>query len=73
MDMHEISAIRKTLSTMWYIKKTKQNKKKNKMVGSDFCYRFFWDKVLTEEDHETTLRCAEKLYHFKLWNHMQAE
>ena len=49
MDMHEISAIRKTLiSTMWYIKKTKQNKKKNKMVGSDFCYRFFWDKVLTE-------------------------
>ena len=61
MDMHEISAIRKTLSTMWYIKKKKN---KNKMVGSDFRHRFFWDKVFTEYDHETTLRYAEKLYHF---------
>ena len=29
------------------------------MVGSDFCYRFFWDKVFTEYDHETTLRYAD--------------
>ena len=59
MDMHEISAIRKTFYTMWYIKK------KNNMVGRDFRYRLLLgDKAFTEYDHETTLRCAEKLYHF---------
>ena len=25
---------------------------------------FLGDKAFTEYDHETTLRCAEKLYHF---------
>ena len=58
MDMHEISAIRKTFYTMWYIKKKQDGRER-------FSLSLFWgDKAFTEYDHEKTLRCAEKLYHF---------
>ena len=41
-------------------------KKKKKQDGRErfSLSLFLGDKAFTEYDHETTLRCAEKLYHF---------
>lgn len=69
MDMYEISAIRKTFHAMWYIKK-----KKNKMVGSDFRYRFFWGiKPLLNTIMKRRWDARRNFIILELWNYMQAE
>ena len=69
MDMYEISAIRKTFYAMWYIKK-----KNNKMVGSDFRYRFFGEiKPLLDTIMKRRWDARRNFIILELWNYMQAE